>query len=176
MASRTRKSDPNRLDISARVPRPHWQRGTWPTWPLTWASPALSPIYSTQPPLRRNANALVPNSPTPHEPRAHRIETTPPRGMGSTGREAEVSRADFPDGFFFGVATSAYQVRTTWSSRLPSRVASHLARGPRRHPRACRRGSFARIPRPAMPVGYSTLVRRAARCLQSVDCAPVSTR
>ena len=34
--------------------------------------------------------------------------------MGSTGRggeaAAEVARADFPAGFVFGVATSAYQV------------------------------------------------------------------
>jgi beta-glucosidase len=38
--------------------------------------------------------------------------------MGSTGRDAEVTRGDFPDGFVFGVATSAYQV-------LAARVASH---------------------------------------------------
>ena len=59
--------------------------------------------------------------------------------MGSTGREAEVARADFPDGFVFGVATSAYQVPdrpTPISSRLASALGRlRLAPVPLRAPR-----------------------------------------
>nr|CAB3475101.1 unnamed protein product [Digitaria exilis] len=61
-------------------------------------APRLLPHSST---LRRDRFRLIVQATPP----------SPPAGaMGSAGREAEVTRADFPGGFVFGVATSAHQI------------------------------------------------------------------
>lgn len=67
-----------------------------------------SPRFRIHQLLHAASRSLTPSLPVPVTP-----PLSPPAGaMGSTGREPEVTRADFPDGFVFGVATSAYQVGT----------------------------------------------------------------
>lgn len=61
--------------------------------------------FAHSPTLRRDRSRLPPQATPPPSP-----SPRPAGAMGSTGSEAEVSRADFPDRFIFGVATSAYQV------------------------------------------------------------------
>jgi hypothetical protein len=134
--------------------------------------PSLRPLsiqLQQQPP--RSSRSFLPNSPTP--PRLLRdrarlpLHHPPARAMGS---EAEVTRADFPDGFVFGVATSAYQVPTP-SSRPPHPHRTPLLAGARLLDRSCTRCS-------ASLLGIAVLTSEIVivfHCLGSVVTAAVSS-
>jgi hypothetical protein len=77
---------------------------------------------------KAHASEFTNYSSSPRRDRSHAFHSSapatpplsPPAGaMGSTGRDPEVTRADFPDGFVFGVATSAYQVPTHPTAAVP---------------------------------------------------------
>jgi hypothetical protein len=108
----------------------HNRRFAWTTRlpPGPRARVRTRPVAASSP-RARTVGRAPPLSPHPLANATHRLlhaasrslrpslPATPPLSppavaMGSTGHEPEVTRADFPDGFVFGVATSAYQVST----------------------------------------------------------------